>query len=304
MIISVKQIVTIIFLCLLLSPVSGQTNRALFVAIDTYPKESGWNNIHGTNDRKIVLPMLQNAGFENANIVCLLNDQATKKAIAGALTNLVNQSRRGDHVYIQFSCHGQLMADNNGDEPDGYDESIIPYDARRRYAKGIYEGGNHLRDDELGVFLDKIRAKTGAGGRVCVVLDACHSATANRDADDETYLRGTTYVFAPQGYIPITGADRNPLKTDASLAPIAVWSACQVDESNYEYRDPERGLYFGILSFALCKAIGESHSENITTKALNERITKHIETLFKGSRYRQTPYLETSDENKIFKLGR
>lgn len=301
---SVKQIVTILFFCLLLTSVSGQTNRALFVAIDTYPEESGWNDIHATNDRLIVLPMLHNAGFEDDNIVCLLNEKATKKAVIGALTVLLNQSRARDYIYIQFSCHGQLMADDNGDEPDGYDEALIPYDARRRYAKGVYEGENHLRDDELGLFLDKIRAKVGSGGRICVVLDACHSATANRDTDDETYVRGTTYIFAPEGYVPTIGADKNRLNTDASLAPIMVWSACQVDENNYEYRDPKSGLYFGTFSFALCEAMKESNSEKITTKAFNDRITKYIDTIFKGRRYRQTPYLETSDENKIFKLGR
>lgn len=299
-----KQIVTIVFFCLLLSSVSGQTNRALFVAIDKYPEHSGWNDIHATNDRKIVLPMLRSAGFDDTHIVCLLNKDATKKAIVAALTNLLNQSRRGDYIYIQFSCHGQLMADDNGDEPDGYDESLIPYDAKRRYAKGVYEGENHLRDDELGVFLDKIRSRVGGSGNVNVVLDACHSATANRDADDETYARGTTYIFAPDGYIPIIGTDKNRLKSDVALAPMTVWSACQVDQNNYEYRDPKTGYYFGSLSFALCEVIRDSRSKNITTKTLNERVTKYIETLFKGRRYRQAPYVETTNENKIFKIGR
>lgn len=304
MFMSVKQIVTIALFCLSLTSVSGQTNRALFVAIDTYPEENGWNDIHATNDCKIVLPMLRSAEFENANIVCLLNEKATKKAIIGALTNLLNQSRRGDYLYIQFSCHGQLMADDNGDEPDGYDESLIPYDAQRRYVKGVYEGENHFRDDELGLFLDKIRAKVGADGNICVVLDACHSATANRDADDETYVRGTTYIFAPENYVPIAETDKNRLKSDAFLAPITVWSACQVDQNNYEYRSPKTGDYFGTLSFALCEVVKNNGREEITTRTFNERVTKQIETLFKDRRYRQTPYMETTNENKIFKLGK
>ena len=40
--------------------------------------------------------------------------------------------------------------DDNGDEEDGLDEALIPYDAQFWYAPGEYEGQNHLRDDELG----------------------------------------------------------------------------------------------------------------------------------------------------------
>lgn len=304
MFMSVKQIVTIVLFGLSLTSVSGQINRALFVAIDTYPEESGWNDIHATNDRKIVLHMLNNSGFEDTNIICLLNEQATKKAIVKALTNILNQSKAGDYIYIQFSCHGQLMADDNGDEPDGYDESLIPYDARRRYTKGVYEGKNHLRDDELGLFLDKIRAKVGDRGNICVVLDACHSATANRDTDDDTYVRGTTYIFAPDKYVASHGADKNKLKSDAFLAPITVWSACGVDQSNYEYRDHKTGEYFGTLTLAICEVVKNSKKEKITIKTFDERVKKQVEALFKGRRYRQTPYMETTNENKIFKLGR
>lgn len=94
------------------------------------------------------------------------------------------------------------MADDNGDETDGLDEALIPYDAPRRYQKGVYVGEKHLRDDELGSLLDDIRKKTGDKGTVTLALDACHSGTADRDKGDDVYVRGTSYVFAPKDFCP------------------------------------------------------------------------------------------------------
>ncbi len=155
----VKQIVTTLLFYFFFVSVKGQTSRALLVAIDKYPSESGWNEIHATNDIYLLKPLLIKRNFAPAHVTVLLNEQATKDAIVKALKQLAKDSRHGDYIYIHFSCHGQQMADDNGDETDGLDEALIPYDAPRRYQKGVYVGEKHLRDDELGSLLDDIRKK-------------------------------------------------------------------------------------------------------------------------------------------------
>lgn len=298
MFISVKQIVTIIIFCLSITLVNGQSNRALLVAIDKYPTNSGWNEIHATNDVAIVLPMLERQGFRRQNIICLLGEKATKAVIVQALERLRRSSQQGDCIYIHFSCHGQQMADDNGDEPDGYDEAIVPYDAPRRYESGVYEGKNHLRDDEFGRLTDNIRAKIGHAGRMTVVIDACHSGTANRDTDDDTYVRGTTYIFAPETYIPRKGLDKNEINRDVAYAPLTVLSACEPDQINYEYRNPSDNKYYGTLSFALSKAL--QNNKNVS----REQLIKLMETMAPNSKKKQIPYIETSHETESFKIGR
>lgn len=128
----------------------AQQRHALIVAIANYPKESGWNSIHSNNDLQILLPQFDRLGFR---INTLTDKQATKKNIIQALQHLIKQLKTGDNVCLHFSCHGQQMEDDNGDEADGLDEALIPYDAQSTYQKGIYEGENHLRDDELEKFL-------------------------------------------------------------------------------------------------------------------------------------------------------
>ena len=125
------------------------TKRALIIGIGTYPDESGWSTISGDKDIAIVEKTLLANGFKQDDIAVLANSQATHDAIVHSFETLVQSSQKGDIVYIHFSGHGQLITDTNGDEPNGFDESWIPYDARKVFTKGIYEGENHLVDDQL-----------------------------------------------------------------------------------------------------------------------------------------------------------
>ena len=62
----------------------------------------------------------------------------------------------GDIIYLHFSCHGQPIEDIDGDEDDGWDEALIPFDAKKKYQKGTYTGENHITDDELNSYLKRL----------------------------------------------------------------------------------------------------------------------------------------------------
>ncbi len=299
-----KLFFAIALCCLPFVPLCGQTSRALVVAVGDYPAGSGWNAIHAENDLRLVVPMLGREGFRATNVVCLSGADATKAAIVGELERLGRKTKAGDCIYIHFSCHGQLMADDDGDEPDGYDEALIPYDAPRRYSKGVYEGARHLCDDELRLYLDDIRRKAGPAGNVVAVFDACHSGSADRDGNDDEYVRGTTYVFAPEGYDP---PEIDPdkvvwrMSTGPELAPLTVLSACRPDELNYEYKAPD-GNYYGMLTYALC-AEPEPRAE-ITVAGFFGLLKARVARLSEGRRRKQTPDLQTTHEDKTFGIGR
>lgn len=128
---------------LLLLPLCGlSAKRALVVGISKYPQDKGelsWPIIHGANDVTIIKPILEKQGFA---VTALINQKATATNIRKALATLVKKAQKSDIIYFHFSGHGQPVEDLSGDEVDGWDEAIIPYDALKRFKKGVYTGKN------------------------------------------------------------------------------------------------------------------------------------------------------------------
>jgi hypothetical protein len=109
-------------------------------------------------------------GFRPENIRMLLDDGATRENIRVALTQwLPAGMREGDLVVFYFAGHGAQQWDENGDEPDGLDETLAPYDALPQST------ANDISDDELGAWLESLPTRD-----VVVILDNCHSGTGTR----------------------------------------------------------------------------------------------------------------------------
>ena len=182
------RIKIITYLLILLSlPVQlhAQVKRALIIGLGEQ-QDKAWNKINGDKDVPFVQAMLKNAGFKS--VTTLVNQQATKVGIVGAFKKMAAFCKQGDVVYVHYSGHGQQMTDVHNDEKDGLDECWIPYDAYRK-ANATYHGEKHLTDDELNVYLNAIRHKIGARGKLLVVIDACHSGDGTRGNNDEV-VRG------------------------------------------------------------------------------------------------------------------
>lgn len=236
---------------------SNASNRALLVGIGAYDQmKTGWSQIHGDKDVELLEPLLRKQGFKD--IVTLTNSEATKAAIVRELKSLADRSKPEDKIYFHFSGHGQPVRDDNEDELSSgkkYDESIIPYDAYRDNLKlgGKYEGQNHLIDDELAPLLNDIKEKIGEKGELFVVVDACYSKGIQKDKVTEIdpdilkYSRGTDQTFVPKpgsAYLKNIPKPKDYTKT----GNMTVVTACQSDESNYEYKIDSKTRY-GSLSY-------------------------------------------------------
>jgi metacaspase-1 len=89
----------------------------------------------------------------------------TKENIRMAMHWLVQGCSYGDSLVFHFSGIGAQVADDDGDEADGYDEAICPLDA--------FQSGPIL-DDEIN---EVIVRPLVHGARLHAVVDACYSAT-------------------------------------------------------------------------------------------------------------------------------
>ena len=230
---AIKFVFLILLLFLSMSMVA-QTRRALVIGVGQQ-KDKSWAKINGDKDVQYVKQMLGNAGY--TDVRTLVNEQATKSAIVSAFKNLAVRCKTGDMVYVQFSGHGQLVTDVNGDEQDGWDEAWIPYDAYLKYGKKD-KGEKHLIDDEINVLLSGIRNKIGDSGKLLVVVDACHSGDSSRGDEDEV-IRGVKDEFV----IPI----KKKGKTVKALERWITLSACKDFQLNQEMKTPKVGK----LTYAL-----------------------------------------------------
>lgn len=260
----------------------AQTRRALVIGLGEQ-QDKAWNKINGDKDVPFVQAMLKNAGFKS--VTTLVNRQATKVGIVRAFKRMTASCKHGDVVYIHYSGHGQQMTDVHNDERDGLDECWIPYDACRK-ASATYHGERHLTDDELNVYLNAIRNKIGAKGKLLVVIDACHSGDGTRGEDDEIVrgvedtlvvdsqnVRGLYETFeAIKSFFMGNNDTENVINTKAK--PLAErWitiSACRSDQVNVEMKSPAVGK----LTYALWKEL--KNSDKVNNDEFIRRIRKFV----------------------------
>jgi len=138
---------------------------ALLVGINKY-QHPGNDLLGCVNDvinlRNILITVF---GFDPNNIIVLTDSEATRSNTLDNLKWLV-QHENSELVY-QNSSHGSYVLDLNGDEIDGYDEILIPYD---------HDWNNPLTDDILGNLFDLIPSSSF----LTFICDSCHSGTVSR----------------------------------------------------------------------------------------------------------------------------
>ncbi|MCK6510595.1 caspase family protein [Myxococcota bacterium] len=139
---------------------------AVLVGVGDYKMEDIRDLPSPPSDVEKIKKMLINVyKFPEANIRALVDRDATKANIARALRWLAQASKEGDSSVFYFSGHGSRVKDLNGDEEDGFDETIVPYDA-------TFAPQSHVIDDEIQAWLYTVRSK------ITIIFDSCHSGTA------------------------------------------------------------------------------------------------------------------------------
>lgn len=249
--------------CLTCLTTWGTTRRGLIIGLGEY-QDKAWSKIHGDRDVPIVNDMLVKCGY--TDVMTLVNKQATKSGITSAFNQLSERCRKGDIVYIHFSGHGQQITDVNGDEDDGWDEAWIPYDAMYAYSNS-YKGDKHLIDDEIAMWMGKIKKKIGTSGQLLLVVDACHSGDSSRDENEDIHIRGAEKDFI----IPLKKKPTKTAKTDENWLTL---TACRDFQVNCEVRTLS-GDFYGMLSYALCNGFPDFKKKD--NKGIALQIQKFVD---------------------------
>lgn len=152
--------------------------KALLVGINAYPGSPLRGCINDVMQMKDLLRRYY--GFADEDFRLMLDEQATLAGIQAGLGWLAQGGNEADAVRVfHFSGHGTYIADTSGDEPDGRDECLVPYN---------YKAVGVLSDDALKILYDRFPRS----GNLTLVMDSCHSGTVQKDP-----LEDVAYRFIP-----------------------------------------------------------------------------------------------------------
>jgi hypothetical protein len=228
--------------------------RALIIGINAY--SNGVSPLRGSvNDAKMMREfLLARGGFQPGQVRMLLDGEATKAAIIGAIDNfLIAGSRSGDPVVFFFSGHGAQTPDTNGDEEDGLDETLVVADTAVRDGRIV----NQIIDDELDVALKRLDDRL-----LTVIIDSCHSGSVTRsmgqiDRDDEAAPRTPTFTGVEP--VAVTRAAVTAHRREETLLKASpnrmVWSAVSASQVAWDLggRNPPSGLFTPLVIEALSR---------------------------------------------------
>lgn len=296
------KIILLLFVLVFNQNIYAQKKIALLIGIGKYPEgQRYWRNLSSERDLQYMKAALLENGFTENNIVTIVNEKATKKAMVVALDKLADKAMAGDIVYFHFSGHGQQIQDDAKDgkldEADGYDEALIPYDAKGMWDEVDYKGQNHFRDDLLEEKLIAIRRKVGSKGSVVVVLDACHSGTATRSA---SIVRGVPEPCKSNNYTPNINLNLSITETGflssikEKLGSLVVFSGSSPNQANKETTD-KNGKSVGSLSYAFSKAI-----TNLPINCNYNLLFEKVKATVQADEPTQIPMFEGNGTLKVF----
>jgi hypothetical protein len=173
--------------------------RSLHIGINDYPGTS--SDLSGcVNDAEDWQEALAKHGFTDQ--VELTDSAATKKNMLDECSRIVEQTGPSDISVITYSGHGTWIPDEDGDEADGRDEALCPWD--------IGTTGNIITDDEL----FEIFSGRKYSARILFISDSCHSGTVSRASTavpgikDDPWKFQRTRFLAPEFHL---AKDRIPL---------------------------------------------------------------------------------------------
>ena len=295
--------------------------KALLVGINAYPDAALRGCINDVQQMKGLLK--QYYGFQDDGIKVMLDGDATAAGIKAGLAWLAEGGADADAVRIfHYSGHGSYVADKNGDEPDGRDECLVPFD---------YKSAGFITDDVLKTLYDRFPTQ----GNLTLVMDSCHSGTVNKAVAEDIVFRflpvsdaeqekidaaAAKFVQDQQEYVfkaikKLQGQDLTDAELRAKVGDLmtsfekkrfgdvrtteanVLLAGCRPDQTSADARIS--GDYHGAFTYYLAEAIQQAKGQ-ISYRQLADKVGKKL----KGENYSQIPQLEYAGQRDLAPIFR
>jgi hypothetical protein len=285
---------------------SRRRRQALLVGINRYPNMGPKAQLRGcVNDVRAMAEVLgARFGFRDDELLLLEDGAATREAILAALDGLAAGAAKDGLVVVHYSGHGSRMQDREGDEPDGWDETIVPCDSGRPP-----HPNRDITDDEIYLRLLAIGRLTRY---VTLIFDSCFSGTIARDpfAAAVRWLPADPRAVAELPPSPVAAPevfagsrDTGPSGWLPASDRYALLAGCREVESAHEIvlgdGEPADLTVHGALTYHLCQELTRARP-GATYRDVFERAAARVTTAFPT----QHPQLEGARDRELFGVRR
>lgn len=272
--------------------------RALLIGIDDYQHEHISKLKGCVNDVRLMKTILEETfGFPPENVTKIENEEATREKLLATLDRFVAETGANDIVVIHYAGHGSLMTDREGDEPSGYDSTIMPIDS-----PGWRGDNKDISDDEIHLRLTELAKKTPY---TTLIFDCCHSGTITRDDFGEAarFTQPDTRRVneLPESPIPKEQWSGLTESGPSGWMPLegkyVLMAGCRDEEVSYEYRPPEGdgNVVHGALTYFLTNELRQARS-GMTYRDVFERAAARVN----ANNQKQHPQMEGTADREIF----
>jgi hypothetical protein len=289
---------------------NARTRRALLVAVSDYAASypgrkdlRAWPVLHSELDAENMRQVLVTRyGFRDEDVLILHDLKASRagNSVPGAATRdgivaafrsaLIDPARPGDVLVFLYSGHGQQVADQDGDEPDGLDEALLPYDFVG--ARAAENAARLLRDDDLNQLLRELSGRMKGQGSVFCAFDCCHAGTITRGV---LPTKGRGWEERLDGPAPASNPAARRIGFVPKVEGWTAFSATQSHEPAFEIEDEAGKPLGGAFSYQLCSAL-RAAGPGATYRDLLDAVRASV----KATRPLQTPGAEGNLDQLLF----
>ncbi len=247
---------------------NGQATRAAIIeAIET------WTNPNNPKATKLVQQRAQLIGLDESG--ALSGNKPKKKT---KVRKKYVPPPKVHRSYIYFSGYGYFSADADGDESDGLDEALLPFDAKVSSDGGPTVVDGAITDDDLAVALGRMSRR-----HVTLVLDASSSGVFTRDDGLTSRTVSMSRVPAlPDAVKNLMQPGMELHKSEGAFVDLAipygsltVWSAASPTQAALIAGpdDKPQGLFTLLYSEGLLLGMADANKNGIVS---NAELLRHI----------------------------
>jgi tetratricopeptide (TPR) repeat protein len=193
--------------------------------------------------------LIKFGNFKKENTKLLLNSDATRENIRKIFEGwLKAKLKQNDLLVVFFSGHGAQLPDTDGDENDGIDECLVPYDFDASDFSSV------IVDDTFAYWIKNLQSS-----KILIIFDNCFSGGAAKQKG--VTLPGVKGALGKDDFM-------NDFSREIPKSGTEIIAACKADQVSFESEELKNGIFTHFLINSISASSDSDQNKIIDPKEL------------------------------------